>query len=75
MANAERQERERLAAELRLVGEECQVLRRGVARMSAEYDDLRAARDRAHRELDLIRQTVSWRVTRPLRAVRTRLAR
>lgn len=63
------------AEELRLLGEERDVLRQGVARMSAEYDELRAARDRANHELDLMRQTVSWRVTRPLRGVRRRIAR
>ncbi|MEZ5225004.1 MAG: FkbM family methyltransferase [Ilumatobacteraceae bacterium] len=63
------------AEELRLLGEERDVLRQGVARMSAEYDELRAARDRANHELDLMRHTVSWRVTRPLRGVRRRIAR
>jgi FkbM family methyltransferase len=64
-----------LEGELSLLRDECSVLREGVARMSAEYDELRAARDRANHELDLMRQTVSWRVTRPLRGVRRRLSR
>ncbi len=45
-------------------------LRDGIARMGAEFDDLRSQRDAASQELVLIRQTLSWRVTRPLRAVR-----
>ena len=36
-------------------------LRDGIARMGAEFDDLREQRDNAVRELELIRQTLSWR--------------
>jgi FkbM family methyltransferase len=50
-------------------------LRDGVARMGAEFDELRTQRDDATRELVLIRQTLSWRVTKPLRAVRRLRAR
>jgi FkbM family methyltransferase len=45
-------------------------LRDGVSRMGAEIDSLRSERDVARTELELTRQTLSWRVTRPLRAVR-----
>lgn len=50
-------------------------LRAGVAEMAAEYDGLRAQRDTAQTELVLIRQTLSWKVTKPLRAVRRLRAR
>ena len=50
-------------------------LRAGVASMSAEYDGLRAARDKARHELELTRQTLSWRATRPIRLVRRLLSR
>ena len=45
-------------------------LRNGVARMGAQFDRIRAERDAAGCELELTRQTVSWRVTRPLRSIR-----
>lgn len=45
-------------------------LREGIARMGAEFDELRAQRDVATHELALVRQTLSWRITKPLRAVR-----
>ncbi len=73
--HAAEQELAGLRESLRLIGEERDVLRQGVARMTAEYDELRTARDRANHELDLMRQTVSWRITRPLRGVRRRIAR
>lgn len=53
----------------------CDTLRDGVARMGAEFDDLRSQRDGALQELALIRQTLSWRVTKPLRFVRRLRAR
>ena len=60
-------------AELGLLRDQRDVLRGGVAEMGAEYDSLRSERDRWRHEVELIRQTLSWRVTRPLRAVRRRV--
>ena len=45
-------------------------LRDGIALMGAEFDGLRVQRDAADQELALIRQTLSWRITKPLRSVR-----
>jgi FkbM family methyltransferase len=50
-------------------------LREGIASMTVEFDGVRQARDAARRELDLTRQTLSWRITRPLRAIRGLRAR
>ena len=49
---------------------EVATLRDGVARMGAQFDHIRAERDNARLELELTRQTLSWRVTRPLRSIR-----
>ena len=45
-------------------------LRDGIAHMGEELDTLRSERDAARHELALTRETLSWRVTRPLREVR-----
>ena len=50
--------------------EERTALRDGISRMGAEFDQIRGERDAARLELELTRQTLSWRVTRPLRSVR-----
>ncbi len=52
------------------LSEERTALRDGISRMGAEFDQIRHERDAALRELELTRQTLSWRVTRPLRSVR-----
>ncbi len=66
-----------LLAEHEQVTNERSALRDGVSRMGTELDQLRQQRDDARRESDdsrneltLTRQTLSWRVTRPLRSVR-----
>lgn len=59
-----------LAAERDELGAEVAALRDGVARMAAQFDRIRAEREAALCELELTRQTLSWRVTRPLRSIR-----
>lgn len=61
------------AAEVRAVTDERRTLSHGVTSMAAEMDELRAGRDRAEHELSLTHQTVSWRITAPLRRLRRRL--
>jgi hypothetical protein len=61
----------RLRAEHDELEAEVATLRDGVARMGAQFDCIRADRDAARHELELTRQTVSWRVTRPLRSIRS----
>ena len=56
--------------ELQLLQDQRDVLRVGVATMGGEFDSLRAERDMWRGEAELMRTTLSWRVTRPLRAVR-----
>jgi hypothetical protein len=63
-----RRERDRLA--LRLLDSEAVLAERARRAADAEH---RA--DTLARELDAIRRTLSWRVTRPLRAIRRTLSR
>ena len=56
--------------ELQLLQDQRDVLRVGVATMGGEFDSLRAERDMWRGEAELMRTTLSRRVTRPLRAVR-----
>lgn len=49
---------------------EVATLRDGISRMGAQFDHIRAEREAARCELEMTRQTVSWRITRPLRSVR-----
>jgi cyclopropane fatty-acyl-phospholipid synthase-like methyltransferase len=50
-------------------------LRRRVGRLSAKVDRLTVQRDRQRRRARQMEASLSWRVTRPLRAVRRRLGR
>lgn len=68
-----RSEASSLGSEVRLLVDQRDVLRGGVAEMGAEYDSLRSERDRWRHEVELMQQTLSWRITRPLRAVRRRV--
>lgn len=65
----------RLCSELAELAAERDTLRAGIARMGCDFDDVRAQRDEARHEVRLILQTLSWRVTAPLRAVRRLRAR
>ena len=58
-----------LAERDRLVNERI-ALRDGIAHMSEELDSCRSEHDAARHELELTRETLSWRVTRPLREIR-----
>lgn len=60
-----------LRSEHEELGAEVATLRDGVARMGAQFDRIRVERDAARHELKLTRQTLSWRVTRPLRSIRS----
>lgn len=50
-------------------------LRHGISAMGSEADGLRNERDAARHEVELMCQTLSWRISKPLRAVRRRTVR
>jgi FkbM family methyltransferase len=63
-------ERDALRSDLATLQAERTSLSEDVRRLESENAGLATARDRAASELSAIRATVSWRITRPLRAVR-----
>lgn len=71
-SNAAR-ERDHLGMRLIEAEQRSAVVRPRVA--ATDLDGLRQRMDQLDNELELIRRTVSWRVTRPLRSVRTAMSR
>lgn len=63
------------AEELRLLRGELARLRRTLADVTSERDGYRFEGDELRHQLQVLRRSGSWRITRPIRTIRRRLLR